>query len=282
MPGPSSASVVIPAHNEQRALDRLLREIAHPVDGGRFEIIVVCNGCTDRSAEVARTHGVLVSELAEPSKNAALERGDQLAHGFPRVYLDADVEISAEDLHRLVAAVTSGGHLASAPARHVPRRGVNPLVRWYYDVWERLPQVSSGLFGRGVVVLAEPGHARIAGLRSAMADDLVLSEAFVEQERVVVPDAVVVVHPPRTVADLLRRRIRVVTGNAQADATGLRSQEARTTLASVLSACRPASPYLLLKVPVFMGMTVVARLCARRVIRAGDFTTWRRDDSSRR
>ena len=33
-----------------------------------------------------------------PSKRAALEAGDEAAKTFPRVYLDADVEIGADDI----------------------------------------------------------------------------------------------------------------------------------------------------------------------------------------
>jgi hypothetical protein len=113
-----------------------------------------------------------------------------------------------------------------------------------------------------------------------MSDDLVVSEAFADHERTIVDEAVVVVHPPRTTRDLVRRRARVATGNAQADAAGLRTPAA-TTGVRTLVRIAVAHPLVAPKMLVFVGITIVSRVRARRSVRRGDFTTWLRDDSSR-
>jgi hypothetical protein len=41
-------------------------------------------------------------------------------------------------------------------------------------------------------------------------------------------------------------------------------------------------PAFAAKLPVFAAVTVAARLGARRSVARGDFTTWLRDESSRR
>src|SRR5258708_1266552 len=46
-------SVIIPAHNEERYLRHTLESLQHQ-NYGWFEVIVVANGCTDRTREVAR------------------------------------------------------------------------------------------------------------------------------------------------------------------------------------------------------------------------------------
>lgn len=51
-------------------------------------------------------------------------------------------------------------------------------MRWYYDVWQRLPQVREGLFGRGMIVLSPEGHERVRALPQVMSDDLAMSESF--------------------------------------------------------------------------------------------------------
>jgi hypothetical protein len=56
--------------------------------------------------------------------------------------------------------------------------------------------------------------------------------------------------------------------------------EARTTRADLLAIVR-LRPAMAARMLVFLAITTLVRLKARRVIRAGDFTTWLRDDSSR-
>ena len=55
-------SVVIPAHNEEKYVARCIRSIKNSAKnfGGRVEIIVVCNRCTDRTAEIAEKNGAIV------------------------------------------------------------------------------------------------------------------------------------------------------------------------------------------------------------------------------
>lgn len=61
MKGPSF-SVIIPAHNEEKYVERCIRSVknASKYYGGKTEIIVVCNRCTDRTAELAEKNGARV------------------------------------------------------------------------------------------------------------------------------------------------------------------------------------------------------------------------------
>lgn len=276
------ASIVIPAHDEERGIGRLLSGLVSPDRPGEFQVVVVCNGCTDATAQVAAGFGpdVQVVELAEPSKRAAQRVGDATVTAYPRLFVDADVELSATAARRLADAVRDGPVLAAAPARTVPRDGVSLPVRWFYDVWERLPNVQSALYGRGVVALSEAGNERVRALPALMGDDLVMSEAFAPAEKAVVDGAQVVVHPPKRLRDLYRRRVRAATGNAQADREGLRGPGASTSPKALLAVMR-AEPATILRMPVFVGVSLAAGFGARRAVRRGDFDTWRRDESSR-
>lgn len=273
------ASVVIPAHDEERGIGRLLDALC--TTPGLLEVVVVCNGCTDGTAEVARRYPVTVLDLPEPSKVSALRAGDRAAVVFPRIYLDADVEMAAPGLVRLAEAVSQDdGIQVAGPRRVLPRAGVTWVARWYYEVWEALPNVRTGLFGRGVLALSGAGVERVRALPAVLADDLAFAEAFAPEERLVVDDVTVQVHPARTWADLVRRRTRVATGNVQADRAGLRGAGARTTPGDLLAVVRER-PALAPKVLVFAAVTVAARLRSRAAVRRGDFTTWERDASSR-
>jgi glycosyltransferase involved in cell wall biosynthesis len=278
--GAQRASVVIPAHDESAVIARTLTALLDGPGADELDVVVVCNGCTDDTADVARSvPGVRVIEIEEASKVRAVAVGNEATTTYPRVHLDADVEIAGADVLRLVRAV-NGAVLAAGPRRVLPTDGCSTLVRAYYRVWEALPQVRSGLFGRGVIALSRAGQERVDGLPRVMSDDLAVSEAFEPHERLVVREARVVVHPPRTLGDLLRRRTRVVTGNEQATELGVRRPESRTTMRGLVR-LGLADPRVGLCLPVFVGVGLLARLRARRAIRDGDFDTWLRDDSSR-
>jgi glycosyltransferase involved in cell wall biosynthesis len=276
------ASVVIPAHNEARTIARNLTALLDGFAPGELEVVVVCNGCSDDTAALARATAaaIRVVEIGVPSKIEAVRVGNAATDVFPRVHLDADVELSGRSLRALVAPLTADEVLATAPRRILSRDRSSALVRWYYDVWEQLPQVGRGLFGRGAIALSEEGQARVSSLPRIMSDDLAISDAFEDWERRVVVDAEVVVRPPTRVVDLIRRRVRVVTGNAQAAQQGVRRQESATTY-RVLVQLVVDQPRLALRMPVFLAVTALARLLSRRAVRSGDYTTWHRDESSR-
>jgi hypothetical protein len=249
-------------------------------------VIVVANGCTDDTAEVAASFGpsVRVVSIPVPSKREALLAGDRAARDFPRIYVDADVELRAGDIQALEAALRQPGALAAGPDRVLALAGSPWLVRSYYDVWTRLPEVRSGLFGRGVIGLSEVGHARVASLPPLLADDLAASLVFAPDERVIVPGARVIIHPPRTAGDLIRRRIRATMGVTQVEqeqAEGAPGSTARTQPADLLTIIG-RSPRMALHAGVFMAVAVLARLGARRAVRRRDYSKWLRDESSRR
>src|SRR5260370_7459735 len=82
-----------------------------------MDIIVVANGCADATAEVAASFGPAVRVLTLPvaCKHEALAAGDRAAAGFPRIYVDADVELRLHDVRALAAALWPPGGLAAAP-----------------------------------------------------------------------------------------------------------------------------------------------------------------------
>jgi hypothetical protein len=276
-------SVVVPAHNEASVIGRLLDGLLAGARPGELEVVVVPNGCTDDTERVARSYGdpVEVVPLERAGKYAALRAGDDRAGGTEVVYLDADVQIGSDDVRRLAAAMREPGVLAVAPERVVATDRSSWPVRWYYEIWQELPAVREGLFGRGVIGVSPEARRRLRAVPDVMGDDLAASVAFTAAERRVVPGARVVVHAPRTVTDLLRRRVRSVTATTQLQrALPGTVDSARTTRADLLGIVR-RRPSAAPKLAVFLAVTAVTRWRARRPIRSGDFTTWLRDESSR-
>jgi hypothetical protein len=154
-------------------------------------------------------------------------------------------------------------------------------VRWYYDVWARLPEVRRGLFGRGVVALSAQGRKRFPGLPAVLADDLALSLLFTPQERRIVPEAQVVVHTPRTLADLLRRRVRAAEGVAPIKRAPQAPQSSARTRLPDLLIIAVSGPLQPLRVGFFLAVALFARLGPQRPIARDDYSAWRRDESSR-
>lgn len=270
-------SVVIPAHNEERVLARLLEALA-PDREPPLDVIVVANGCSDGTVQVARGFPITVLDIPEPSKAIALERGDEVATGYPRLYVDADIVLARDALEALCAALGDGVH-ATGPERVIPLERAHWPVRAYYRFWRELPVVQEGLFGRGVIAVDEIGHERLLPWGTAMADDLRASESFAPQERKVVAGAQVVILPPRTYRDLLARRVRAMTGNAMLSSDPGGGQPARTSVRDVWAVVR-RSPRLFLPGTVFVGTAAIAKVLGARRARRGD-TRWLRDESSR-
>lgn len=87
-------SVIIPARNEERNLGRCLQSIAAvdwPPDG--MEVVVVDNGSSDATVEIARSHGARV--LLRPGDTVAALRnfGVSQSRGAILVFLDADCTV---------------------------------------------------------------------------------------------------------------------------------------------------------------------------------------------
>ncbi len=211
----TSFSVVIPAHDEARVISACLgfvRDLAP----GEAEVVVVANGCTDRTAALARAvPGVTVLELAQGGKSGALNAGDAAVTALPRIYLDADIVLSASTLRRLRDALSVPQALVAAPTVTFALQGRPWAVRSFYRAYQLLPYVSEGLTGLGVYGLSAAGRARFGQFPDLVADDLFVQRLFTPQERRTLPDATFEVAAPRTLEDLLAVRTRTVFGNAQ-------------------------------------------------------------------
>jgi len=110
-------SVVIPAFNEARRLPATLARVGeHLAAQGRpHEILVVDDGSSDGTADVARSAGADVRVLRhEPNrgKGYAVRRGMLAATGARRLMTDADLSTPIEELDRLEAELDRGWDVA--------------------------------------------------------------------------------------------------------------------------------------------------------------------------
>jgi glycosyltransferase involved in cell wall biosynthesis len=277
-------TVVIAAHNEAAVIGATLDAVLADALTGELEVIVSANGCTDATADVARSRpGVQVVDSPLPGKTGALNRAERVATGFPRIYLDADIPATTATVRALRDALEGpGAPLVAFPSRHLDVAGRPLLVRAYFAIQRHLPVFDEGLFGRGMIAVSERGRQRFAGFPEIVADDLFLDSLFDRTERVRVSGVTTTVATPLRTGDLVRRLVRVRRGNAALRAEtpgsagpGVRRADRTSWLRDVVL----RRPWLAPAAVVYVAITLYAAVAARRG--AVTDTTWGRDESSR-
>jgi len=261
-------AIIIPAHDEGAVLARTLAGLAPFAESPGVEVVVVPNGCTDDTVAVARSCGFAhVVESAEASKAAALNLGDRTASEWPRLYLDADIEVTPAAVLDTLQALGTSPTLAARPRYEWDLAGTTAVVRAYYRARGRLAMAHASLWGAGVYGVSRSGHGRFAAFPRAVADDVFVDRLFAPEEKAIVETEPVIVRVPKTTRALLS-----VLGR---QARGAREQSSHTaghTLGQLLASVR--GPVSLSDALVYGTLS----LAARRTRRAG---TWERDETSR-
>ncbi|MBL4929991.1 glycosyltransferase family 2 protein, partial [Fuscibacter oryzae] len=160
---PAPLGIVVPVRNERARLQQSVPAVLACVGGLDARIIWVCNGCTDDSAWLIRHIAgstAEVIELVRPGKTSALQAGDDALEGrFPRIYLDADVILTADGLQKLIAPLIDGAADLTAARRVHDTEGVSYLSAAIARTWESLPYAKHAAF-LGAIGLSAAGRSR--------------------------------------------------------------------------------------------------------------------------
>ena len=106
----SNFSLVIPAYNEEKRIRKVLETYTKSLEGLNYEIIVVCNGCRDRTEDIVRDFvqknhlknlRVLVFK-EKLGKGGAVIQGFKVAKGKFMGFVDADLSTSPQEFLKLV------------------------------------------------------------------------------------------------------------------------------------------------------------------------------------
>jgi glycosyltransferase involved in cell wall biosynthesis len=103
-------SFIIPAYNEERLLGRTLTALhtaARPL-GQPFEVVVVDDASTDRTAAIAREHGARVVAVEHRQIAATRNAGARAATGEMFIFIDADTVVTEPALAAAVEAMRRG------------------------------------------------------------------------------------------------------------------------------------------------------------------------------
>ncbi|MHB8340710.1 MAG: glycosyltransferase [Mycobacteriales bacterium] len=161
-PPPPSLSVVIPAYNEERDIEKIVTAASQTLRarGGEWQVLVVDDGSTDATKArlqhlLSDPHVRLLENHRNRGKGFSVRRGMLAATGQLRLMCDADCGPSLASLARLEGLTSTADvvvGLRNAPdsdvarrqplARRVASRGGNRLCRWLLS--ESLSDVGCG------------------------------------------------------------------------------------------------------------------------------------------
>ncbi|NNE52955.1 MAG: glycosyltransferase family 2 protein [Sulfitobacter sp.] len=192
----TGVSILIPAHNEADYLPTCLDAVFASQDViGPVEVIIIANGCTDNTVEIAQDYArvadwkgwtLKVLEMFDGNKLEAWNAGEARATGNALVYLDADVIVSRSLINNLEKAVET---IAPRYASGQPKVTVDGdwVTRHYTRFWKTTPFMTNGVPGFGVFAMNRKGRARWGDWPDIISDDTFARLHFRPHERIPVP-----------------------------------------------------------------------------------------------
>ncbi len=142
-------SFVIPAHNEEPLIAETLRAV-HAAAGGAavpYEVIVVDDGSTDRTAAVAAANGARLVAVSVRQIAAARNAGARAATGDILVFVDADTLIGREVIADVLRVMSTGAIGGGAIVKFDQRLGRYARVWAATFTWlSRRMRLAAGCF----------------------------------------------------------------------------------------------------------------------------------------
>lgn len=141
---PTVVSVVIPTHNRLRSLRNVLEALGRQsMTPDRFEVVVVCDGCTDGTAAMCAELGApyplrVFEQASQQGPAAARNRGVFEARSELILFLDDDVVPDGSLIEDHVEAHSGDDHaVVIGPLVAPPGFSANPWTRWEATMLER-------------------------------------------------------------------------------------------------------------------------------------------------
>jgi glycosyltransferase involved in cell wall biosynthesis len=157
--------VFIPAWNEEASLPAVLDEVRARIP--EADVLVVDDGSTDGTAEVARRHGAEALSFGENrGLRAAIAAGygHAVEHGYAYCgRVDADGQHPVDELRKLLEVVRSGSCDVAVGSRYATAGG-NGFSRERYET-SPARRLGTGLLRRSIeIVLDRPFHDATSGM----------------------------------------------------------------------------------------------------------------------
>jgi len=183
-------SFIIPAHNEESLIAQSIDAIhlaARDSDGviTRYEIIVVNDASTDRTAEIARERGATVIDVLKRQIAAVRNAGAGIARGDGFVFVDADTILPPHTLRAALRHLRNGGVGGGSGLRmdgEIPLLG-RVYMKLFMLVWRPL-KYAAGCF----IFCTRDAFEKAGGFdeRFFASEEIWLSKALKQQGRFVI------------------------------------------------------------------------------------------------
>ena len=282
----TKATIIIAAYNEASVIRNTLQRLTKADALSSYQILVVCNGCTDNTAQIIRDNfpKVHCHSLAVASKALAIRHAESLKPGFPRMYLDADIELSAEHAASLIAK--AGAQRSAAlliPCSIVATTSCSTWVKAFYRAWYNTPHVQAAGYGCGSYLLNQAGRERFGDWPELVADDAFVRSQFATDEVHIVRTVTVGVKAPKSLWSLIKVKARSKFGNLQlkdyAKHNGIEHNHGKAK--TELNTTSASMPVLHCGDTIIYLMINLIALCLAKWQFLTDTNRWHRDNSNR-
>lgn len=221
MRAPAKLTVVVLVYNGESVIANTLKNLATQSELDGVKILVVCNGCRDRSAVVAGRAAALfegtgaryeVLDLAAIGRVGALNAARLQCEGG-LVVLDQDAVLSPGALSAVSEAFGQG--YCFVTLRLTLTRSPSFVVRAYYRFWTRLRYVQRSPATIGFYAVSPNGLSRLPAFPSVHSDDKFARMQFNPSERIRIEQEWYRVTPQNDLLALVRDRARYNQGNRE-------------------------------------------------------------------
>jgi len=224
-------SVLIPAFNEERVIERSVSQVLSSVNV-QLEVIVIDDGSKDRTSEIVEKafnseKRVQLLKLENGGKARALNHGLSLAKSEIVIALDADTQFEPDTISRLVRWFSTTDRLAAVAGNAKVGNRINLVTKWQaleYVTAQNLERRALARLGAMTVVPGAVGAWRKAAISEiggyppdTLAEDQDLTIAVQRAGWNVAYDqsAIAWTEAPQTFRQLARQRFRWAFGTIQ-------------------------------------------------------------------
>lgn len=275
-------SIIIPAYNEERLIAARLEHLLIPLNNFCDEIIIVCNGCTDKTASKARfalnrlleinnfdCH-VIIEELKLGSKTKALNHGIKVSKNPVVVLLDADIDITSDGCAKLVNFLSENNLQAASPAPNFNFCDAHWLNKRFYKV------VSASSYNKkhriaNVIALSKSAKTELFPLPNVIADDAYIQRVIGESNYRLMSTLSYTFHCPKSVLAMFKVQARIIRGNLELKRKFPTLKPPKNTIPSTN----------LINKSVFIAIKIIALVIARYEL-TFNIEKWHKDESSRK